>query len=76
MKSHFTVSGTFMYAATFATLQPAHDPRHIEAFVRLQYGPLDHLDRNTLREEAKVAAQCVTVGGVDAAEELAVSYGL
>lgn len=65
-----------MYAAIFASLQPNHDPRHIEAFLRLQYGTLDHLDRDTFREEAKIASECADVGGLEAAEDLAISYGL
>lgn len=65
-----------MYADTFRQLQPSHDPRHIEAYVRLQYSTLDHLDRATLALEAEIAAECVTVGGIEAAERLAQSYGL
>lgn len=64
------------YAATFKKLQPAHDPRHIEAFVRLEYSTLDHLDIYTLSREAKIAAECITVGGIEQAERCAVSFGL
>jgi hypothetical protein len=65
-----------MYAETFRKLQPKHDPRHIEAFVRLEYSTLNHLPLATLRREAKIAADCIDVGGMAAAEELALSYGL
>lgn len=64
------------YADTFRALQPAYDPRHIEAFVRLQYSTLNQLDRRTLVREAKIAALCVEQGGADAAEKVAQSFGL
>lgn len=64
-----------MYAEIFRELQPRHDPRLIEAVVRLQYGTLDHLDRTTLREEAAVAAEFIEIDPA-AAEGLAQSYGL
>jgi hypothetical protein len=51
------------------------DPRHVEAFMRNQYGALDHLDRRTFNREVKLA-----VGAIDAdpsiGEPLAQSYGL
>lgn len=64
------------YADIFRELQPKHDPRHIEAYVRLEHSTLDHLNRDTLREEAQVAADCIDICGKKAAEELAESYGL
>lgn len=63
------------YAETFKKLQPNHDPRHIEAWVRLEYGTLSHLPLSTLRREAKIAAAC-TDAGVAEAEALAQSFGL
>lgn len=64
------------YSPVFKELQPKHDPRHIEAFVRLEYSTLGHLDRRTLRREARIAADCIRVGGVAEAESLAQSFGL
>lgn len=64
------------YAETFKALQPAHDPRHIEAYVRLEYGTLSHLPIETLRREADIAAGCIAAGGVEEAESLAESFGL
>lgn len=64
------------YAETFKQLQPDHDPRHIEAFVRLEYGTLNHLPIETLRREAKIAAACIVAGGVENAERTAQSFGL
>jgi len=64
------------YAALFREFQPTHDPRHIEAYVRLQYGTLDHLTRDELRAEAEIGAACVDAHGVEHAEALAETYGL
>lgn len=64
------------YADIFKKLQPAHDPRHIEAFVRLEYDRLGHLSIQTLRREAKIASACIVADGVENAEALAVSFGL
>jgi hypothetical protein len=64
------------YANTFRALQPAYDPRHIEGYVRLQYATLDHLSLAELRGEAHVAVACIEEAGLEAAESLAVSFGL
>lgn len=65
-----------MYAETFRKLQPDYDPRHIEAFVRLEYSTLDHLPLATLRREAKIAAACIDEIGVEEAEKTAKSMGI
>lgn len=64
------------YQKLFLELQPTRDPRHIEAFLRMQFGVLDHLDRDTMAREAAIAVECIDVGGIDNAEQLAQSYGL
>lgn len=64
------------YAKTFKELQPNYDPRHIEAYVRLQYGTLDHLDHATFKREAAIAAACIDSARPGEPEELAQSYGL
>lgn len=63
------------YAALFREFQPGCDPRHVEAYVRLQYSTLGHLDRATLRREARIAAGCIKADPAGA-EGLALSYGL
>lgn len=65
-----------MYREIILKLAPGYDPRHIEAFMRLQYGTLDHIDPATFRSEVKIAVHCVEEGGVASAERLADSYGL
>ena len=53
-----------------------YDPRHIEAFMRLQYGTLDHLGSHTFNKEVELCRNCVDVGGTQNAENCALSYGL
>jgi len=64
------------YAEIFRKLQPEFPPHQIEAFVRLEYGTLDHMDAATLEREAAVAAGCIREGGPDMAEACAESLGL
>lgn len=65
-----------MYQDLLRELAPTYDPRHLEAYMRLWYGVLDHLDREAFRLEVEICAACVDAGGVEAAEKLAQSYGL
>jgi hypothetical protein len=65
-----------MYASRIRELCPKHDPRHIEAWLRLQFGTLDHLTPHQFAAEAWIAAECVDEGGVEHSENLAKSYGL
>lgn len=51
------------------------DPRHVEAFMRLEHGTLDGLSSERFREEVEIGAECAAADPV-AAEELAKSYGL
>lgn len=53
-----------------------YDPRHIEALMRLQYGTLDHLSRDDFRMEIPICIACIKIGGVEAAEKTAKSFGL
>lgn len=64
------------YSDLFRLLQPDYDPLHIEAYVRLEYATLDHLDMPTLRREAAIAAACVDEVGAAGADTCAVSMGL
>lgn len=63
------------YAAQIKEVVPDLDPRHVEAYMRLEYATLDHLDPAKFRREARSAAACVRQDP-DQAEALAVSYGL
>lgn len=52
------------------------DPRHVEAYMRVGYGTLDHLSREKFAREVAIAVECVDEGGLQEAEDLAQSYGL
>lgn len=52
------------------------DPRHVEAFIRVGYGTLDHLSSSAFTEEVRISAQCVRAIGKAEAEALAQSFGL
>jgi hypothetical protein len=53
-----------------------YDPRHIEAYMRIGHGTLDHLDARAFRAEVQIAIDCIRFGGVEQAEECAKSFGL
>ena len=50
---------------------PDVDARHVEAFMRLQYGTLDHLSKATFKREAMISAACVAESGAAESERLA-----
>jgi hypothetical protein len=52
------------------------DPRHVEAYMRLDHPTLDGLSRSQFVSEVKIAVQCVDAAGVVSAERCAQSYGL
>lgn len=53
-----------------------YDPRHVEAYMRLEHSTLDGLDQRQFWNEVATAVECINIGGVDDAEALAQSYGL
>ena len=67
---------TSSFAAEFKKLEPDFGPRHIEAYVRCEHSTLGRLSASMLRREARLAADCVRVGGIQAAEDCARSFGL
>ena len=54
----------------------AADPRHVEAWMRLEHGCLDALSRQQFTDEVTIALQCVAAGPLADSEALATSYGL
>lgn len=52
------------------------DPRHIEAYMRLEHPTLDGLAREQFAQEVSVGIACVEEGGIAAAESCAQSFGL
>lgn len=67
------------YQTLIAALLPEQfamlDPRHIEAYLRLRHGTLDHLTRSEFKRQVKALAKIVNQD-LTAAEDLAKSYGL
>jgi hypothetical protein len=52
------------------------DPRHVEAYMRLERGPLDQLSRTEFLNEVIVAIHCLDTAGPHAAHQWADSVGL
>ena len=65
-----------MYREQIKSLAPEHDPRHIEAYMRVEHSTLDALSAAQFRHEVALAADCVKVGGIPLAECVAQSFGL
>jgi hypothetical protein len=62
---------------TLARLSRADlDPRHVEAFMRDEYGALGHLGGNCWNRAVSDAADLVERGGPKLAEDLAQALGL
>lgn len=54
----------------------AADPRHVEAWLRLEHGCLDAMSRQQFTDEVTIALECVAAGPLADSEALAISYGL
>jgi hypothetical protein len=52
------------------------DPRHVEAYMRVEHSTLDGLSVQAFVKEVQVGIECVRAGGAGAAEDLAESFGL
>ncbi len=52
------------------------DPRHVEAYMRLEHSTLDGLSRAQFASEVNIGASCVAADGAHNAENLAQSFGL
>lgn len=52
------------------------DPRHVEAYMRLEHPTLDGLDRRQFTEEVKTAVACVDYSTPEENESCAQSFGL
>ena len=65
------------HATMIENLAPSgHDPRHIEAIMRLRNPTLDGLSPGEFRKEVSVAVACIVKLGTIKAEEIAQSLGL
>ena len=54
----------------------AADPRHVEAWMRLEHGCLDGLSRQQFTDEVTIALRCIAAGPLADSDALATSYGL
>lgn len=52
------------------------DPRHVEAYMRLEHSTLDGLAEWQFWNEVTTAIECIKFGGAAEAEALAQSFGL
>jgi hypothetical protein len=66
------------YQRAIAVMKSAQgfDPRHIEAYMRLQHSTLDGLSKAAFAREVRLCVECIKQGGLEAAERNAQSFGL
>ncbi len=65
---------TSPYTDQIQKLAPMYDWRHIEAYMRIEHGTLDHLTPRRFASEVAFCKQCVDMS-IEDAEKLALSYG-
>jgi hypothetical protein len=53
-----------------------YDPRHIEAFMRLEHGTLDAMSHEQFEREVEASRICVKSVSYEASEHLAKSFGI
>ena len=53
-----------------------YDPRHIEAYMRLEHSTLDGLSSRQFDSEIKIGIECINADGLENAEKCAQSLGL
>lgn len=63
------------YSDQIARLAPGYDPRHVEAYMRVEHGTLDALSPSRFLEEVTLAIACIEEGGKAMAGEVARSFG-
>ena len=64
-----------MYRTRIQAIVPTYDPRHIEAYMRVEHSTLDGLSASRFRSEVHMARACVDQGGAEMAERVAKSFG-
>ena len=63
------------YQQRIASLTNAN-PRHVEAFMRVEHNTLDKFSAQRFASEVEFAAICVREAGPEMAEKIAASFGL
>jgi hypothetical protein len=64
------------YQELITALAPDADPRHVEAWMRLEHPTLDGLSPERFTAEVRVALGCIADAGPDQSEALAASFGI
>ena len=64
------------YRDAIAALTPDADPRHVEAWMRLEHPTLDGLSPEGFAAEVRMAIACIAEAGPQESEALAASFGL
>jgi len=64
------------YQRRIAERTTAVDPRHVEAWMRLEHPTLDDLSRAEFEREVDNAVVAIATAGPDDSEALAASFGL
>jgi hypothetical protein len=64
------------YSDAITAVAPDADPRHVEAWMRLEYPTLDGLSPERFAAEVHVALACIAEAGPDESEALTASFGL
>ena len=64
------------YQRRIAERTHAADPRHVEAWMRLEHPTLDGLSAAEFEREIDLAVVSITTAGHDESEALAASFGL
>jgi hypothetical protein len=63
------------YATLIRGLAPGYDPRHVEAYMRVEHNTLDKLSPRDFAREVRLAVACIDEGGIETAELVAKSFG-
>lgn len=65
-----------LISQTLTALNISYNPRHVEAYMVLEHGTLNHLSSGRFMSEVRLACNNIDMEGTEIAEELAKSYGI
>jgi len=67
--------GKLINSELFKMNKLKYDPRHIEAYMRLEHSTLDGLSKKSFLYEIGIAIECINADGKENAERCAKSFG-
>lgn len=67
---------TALVAGVLKKMKSDAKPHHVEAWIRVVHGTLDHLTIGEFEQEVRIALDLATTAGHEQSENLARSYGL